>query len=62
MKEIMNEAAVVMAKCRHSKQPFGIRMEKKNDGVWYCTWAFKLSERAAANEGYDEIRLCHIQC
>ena len=27
-------------------------MEKKRDAVWYCTWAFKLSERAAANEGY----------
>ena len=52
MKETMNQATVVMAKCRRSKQPYGIRMEKKRDGVWYCTWAFKLSERAAANEGY----------
>ena len=33
MKETMNEATVVMAKCRRSKQPFGIRMEKKKDGV-----------------------------
>lgn len=52
MKETMNQATVVMAKCRRSNQPYGIRMEKKRDGVWYCTWAFKLSERAAANEGY----------
>ena len=52
MKETMNEATVVMAKCRRTKQPFGTRMEKKKDGVWYCTWAFRLSERAAANEGY----------
>ena len=53
MKETMNQATVVMAKCRRSNQPYGIRMEKKRDGVWYCTWAFKLSERAAANEGYS---------
>lgn len=52
MKETMNKATVVMAKCRRSKQPFGIRMEKMQDGAWHCTWAFKLSERAAANEGY----------
>lgn len=52
MKESMNQATVVMAKCRQSKQPFGIRMEKKQNGVWYCTWAFKLSEQAAASEGY----------
>ena len=53
MKETMNPATVVMAKCQRSKLPFGIRMEKKKDGVWYCTWAFKLSEKAAANEGYS---------
>ena len=57
MKETMNQATVVMAKCRRSKQPYGIRMERKRDGVWYCTWAFKLSERAAANEGWRHSRL-----
>lgn len=35
MKETMNQATVVMAKCRRSNQPYGIRMEKKRDGVWY---------------------------
>ena len=65
MKETMNEATVVMAKCRRSKQPFGIRMEKKKDGVWYCTWAFRLSERAAANEGYGGTLVSgetHVTC
>ncbi len=28
MKETMNQATVVMAKCRRSNQPYGIRMEK----------------------------------
>ncbi len=54
MKEEMNQATVVMAKCRESKQPFGMRVEKRKDSVWYCTWAFKLSERAAAREGYGD--------
>ena len=52
MKQKINEATVVMAKCKNAKKPFGIRMEKKRNSVWYCTWAFKLSERSAKNEGY----------
>ncbi len=48
----MREASVVMAKCRHTKGLFGIRIERRTDDVWYCTWAFKLSEKKAANEGY----------
>ena len=54
MKEKINQATVIMAKCKRSARPFGIRMEKRQDGTWYCTWAFKLSERAASHEGYDE--------
>lgn len=57
MKEDMNQAVVVMAKCCHTHQPFGIRMEKRKDGVWYCTWAFKLSELAASHEGYTDARV-----
>ena len=57
MIETMNQATVVMAKCRRTKQPYGIRLEQKSDGVWYCTWAFKLSERAAAREGYGALRI-----
>ena len=35
MIETMNQATVVMAKCRRTKQPYGIRLEQKRDGVWY---------------------------
>ena len=52
MREFEREANVVVAKCTHSSQPFGIRMEKK-DGAWHCTWAFKINEKSAKNEGYD---------
>ena len=54
MRELVRQATIVMAKCRRSKQPFGIRTEQRTDGVWYCTWAFKLSEKSAANEGYSD--------
>lgn len=47
------EANVVMAKCRMSHKAYGIRMEKRRDNAWYCTWAFKLSEQAGSNEGYE---------
>lgn len=53
MKETLNQATVVMAKCKRTRQPFGIRMEQRLEGIWYCTWAFKLSEKVAANEGYN---------
>lgn len=53
----VKEASVVMAKCRKSKMPFGIRIEKRMDNVWYCNWAFKLSEKAALNEGYDNVMI-----
>lgn len=53
MKE-SSQATVVMARCRRSGQTYGIRLEKRQDGVWYCTWAFMLGAKAAANEGYGE--------
>ncbi len=48
----MREASVVMAKCTKEKKPFGIRVEQREDMAWYCNWAFRISEQAAANEGY----------
>jgi len=54
VREDVREANVVMAKCRTSQRPYGIRIEKRMNGTWYCTWAFKLSEKAGSNEGYGE--------
>lgn len=54
MKENVKEASVVMAKCSSSHRPYGIRIEKRTDNVWYCTWAFKLTEKAGQNEGYGD--------
>ena len=47
------EATVIMAKCKNSKESFGIRAERIDLG-WLFTWAFKLSGKTAKNEGYNK--------
>lgn len=55
------QAKVVL--CRCSKIPavekaqnlFGMRIEERSK-IWYRTWAFKISEKKAKNEGWDTER------
>lgn len=49
------EAKVVLQKC-NKKDTFGVRIQKMN-GDWYRTWAFKISEKNASDEGYDEEQI-----
>ena len=46
------EATVIVAKCKNSKDTFGIRTEQRSN-AWVFTWAFKMTEKAAASEGYN---------
>lgn len=46
------EAKVVLQKCTKDKT-FGVRIQKMN-GDWYRTWAFKINEQRASDEGYDD--------
>jgi hypothetical protein len=57
MTERLN-VVIVMARCRQSRQPFGLRFEEKQPGHWLADWAFPLKETSARREGYDrsEIR------
>ncbi len=57
MREDVREASVVMAKCKRAKKSYGIRMERRADNVWYCTWAFPLTEKAGSNEGYGNTMI-----
>jgi hypothetical protein len=50
------EANVVLAKCSRQNRPFGIRVEKRG-GDWMRTWAFKLDENKAKNEGFDKTQI-----
>lgn len=48
-------ANIILCKCDKEKT-FGIRAEKiKND--WLKTWAFKISDKVAKNEGYDKVSI-----
>ena len=52
MREIPN-VVIILAKCRNSGQPFGIRIEEKAPAQWAADWAFILQEKKARKEGYD---------
>jgi hypothetical protein len=47
------KVVIVVAKCVHSKQNFGIRFEERRSGEWMGDWAFSIKETAAQREGYD---------
>ncbi len=57
VRENVKEASVVMAKCRMSHRSYGIRIERRMNQVWYCTWAFQLTEKAGNSEGYGNTMI-----
>ena len=48
---------ILLARCRHSKTSFGIRLEEKRPAEWGADWAFPIQERSAAREGYDRTHI-----
>ena len=50
----MTNVVIVMARCQHSRQTFGIRFEERSPGQWVGDWAFPIKESAARNEGYHQ--------
>ena len=54
---VSREATVIVARCKQTKQPFGIRMEKMSDGAWHCTWAFKITDKAVSHEKYEDTMI-----
>ena len=51
------KAAIVVARCLKCGETFGIRLEQKEEKLWNCTWAFKISEAAAMREGYEKTEI-----
>ncbi len=47
------EANIVLFKCSEKQKYYGVRVQKEN-GDWYRTWAFEISEKNASKEGYDK--------
>lgn len=48
---------IIIARCSHSQQSFGIRFEQKEHGQWMGDWAFAIKETAAKKEGYDRSQI-----
>ncbi len=42
---------VLLARCAKRKEPFGVRLERR-DRAWFATWAFRTRAASAAREGY----------
>jgi len=49
-------AIVLLAKCQHSSEEFGIRCEEQ-DNHWMADWAFAISGHAAARERFADNQL-----
>lgn len=48
----MIRADVIVARCRRGHGGYGIRVEERDGGDWYATWAFTTDEERAARDGY----------
>lgn len=55
--EGLPNVVILMARCEHTGQSFGVRMEEKARGRWVADWAFALKETAAKREGYDQTQI-----
>lgn len=51
------QVVVVIARCRHRAENFGIRLEEKSGGQWEADWAFPIGEASAKREGYNQTRV-----
>jgi len=53
----MRNVVIVMGRCGLSKQPFGIRVERRGANQWGATWAFAIKDAVAKKEGYASTRI-----
>lgn len=58
-----DRASVVLCRCSKTRGMFGIRTEQVNPRTWVMTWAFRIREKSAKNEGYDRNEISgEIHC
>ena len=50
----INNAAVGIARCTAMSKIYGVRVEERNKGKWWATWAFPIKSEVAKREGYEE--------
>ena len=51
------DAKVLIFRCTRGKQPYGVRVQRMEDGDWWRTWAFKINFQVARDEGYDRNQI-----
>ena len=51
------EASVILTKCSKNNGIYGVRIQKMEDGDWWRTWSFPVSENRAKAEGYDQEKI-----
>jgi len=56
MNEMVN-VVIVLARCAHRLQCFGIRFEEHEPNQWFADWAFPLKGETAKREQYDQMRI-----
>jgi hypothetical protein len=47
------QVVIVVGRCNHTGDTYGIRFEEQGAGVWVFDWAFRIRPEAARREGYD---------
>jgi len=52
----MLEANIILSKCSVHNDIFAIRIEK-HSGDWVRTWAFKIDDKKAKREGFDNNKM-----
>lgn len=50
-------AQVLLARCKKSKQLYGIRIQQESGNKWAMTWAFPIDETRAKHEGFDRTKI-----
>ena len=53
MTNLSNDAFAVLAFCEETKKPFGITVDKIQNGKYKIVWPFKINIETARREGYD---------
>lgn len=54
------KATVLLQKCTQTEKVFGVRVQEMEDGEWYRTWAFPISEECANREGYQNTHIASM--
>jgi hypothetical protein len=56
-KNSQRRIVIITARCRKSKQSYGVRLERMSADRWEATWSFPIKDGVAKREGYAEATI-----